>query len=66
MNYEKMWHELKRELEDLETHYAKLRLYHARQGHPTTATKFKERGDGVGEALMYMELAEDSPEFAGR
>lgn len=64
MNYEKMWYELKRQLEDLEAHYANCRLHHACQNQPITATKFKERGDGVGEALMYMEFAESSPEFA--
>ena len=57
--YEKMWKETKKALEDLETHYAKLRQHYAKQGRPTLAATFKERGDGVGEAIMYMELAEE-------
>ena len=59
-NYEKMWKETKKALEDLESHYAKLRQHYAKQDRPTFATAFKERGDGVGEAIMYMELAEEN------
>lgn len=53
-NYERMWNSLKRELQQLEEHYSDMRL-----NYPTLATYFKERGDGVAEAIMYMDLAED-------
>lgn len=58
-NYERMWNNLKRELQQLEEHYSDMRLSYARKGQPTLATHFKERGDGVAEAIMYMDLAED-------
>lgn len=58
-NYERMWNNLKRELEQLERHYSDMRLSYARKGQPTLAMHFKERGDGVAEAIMYMDLAED-------
>lgn len=58
-NYERMWNSLKRELKQLEEHYSDMRLYYAQKGQPTLATHFKERGDGVAEAIMYMDLAED-------
>ena len=58
-NYERMWNRLKRELQQLEEHYSDMCLYHARKGRPALAAHFKERGDGVAEAIMYMDLAED-------
>lgn len=58
-NYERMWNNLKRELKQLEEHYSDMRLYYAQKGQPALAAHFKERGDGVAEAIMYMELAED-------
>ena len=58
-NYERMWNSLKKELQQLEEHYSDMRLYYARKGQPTFAIRFKERGDGVAEAIMYMDLAED-------
>lgn len=58
-NYERMWNGLKRELKQLERHYSDMRLYYAQKGQPTLATHFKERGDGVAEAIMYMDLAKD-------
>ena len=58
-SYERMWNSLKRELQQLEEHYSDMRQDYARKGRPTLATKFKERGDGVAEAIMYMDLAED-------
>lgn len=58
-NHERMWNSLKRELQQLEEHYSDMRLYYARKGQPTLASHFKERGDGVAEAIMYMDLAED-------
>jgi len=58
-NYENMWNSLKRELQMLEEHYSDMRTKYARQGQPTMAAHFKERGDGVAEAIMYMDLAED-------
>lgn len=61
-NYERMWKRLKRELQQLEEHYSDMRLYYARKSQPTLATHFKERGDGVAEAIMYMDLAEDEYE----
>ena len=36
-----------------------MRLSYARKGQPTLASHFKERGDGIAEAIMYMDLAED-------
>lgn len=57
-NYEKMWNSLKKELQQLEEHYCDMRLFYARKGQPTFAMCFKERGDGVAEAIMYMDLAE--------
>lgn len=57
-NYERMWNSLKKELQQLEEHYSDMRLHYARKGQPTLATHFKERGDGVAEAIMYMDLAE--------
>lgn len=58
-NYERMWNSLKRELQQLEEHYRDMRLYYARKGQPTLASHFKERGDGVAEAIMYMDLEEN-------
>lgn len=58
-NYERMWNSLKKELKQLEGHYSDIRLYYAMNGYPTLAAKFKERGDGVAEAILYMDLAED-------
>lgn len=58
-NYERMWKSLKRELQQLEEHYSDMSLNYARKVQPTLATHFKERGDGVAEAIMYMDLAED-------
>lgn len=58
-NYERMWNSLKRELQQLEEHYSDIRLYYAMKGQPTLAANFKERGDGVAEAILYMDLAED-------
>ena len=58
-NYERMWNSLKKELKHLEEHYSDMRLNYAQKGQPTLATHFKERGDGVAEAIMYMDLAED-------
>ena len=57
-NYERMWNSLKRELQKLEAHYNDMRLEYAREAQPTIAMRFKERGDGVAEAIMYMDLAE--------
>ena len=57
-DYEKMWNNLKRELKQLEEHYSDMRLNYAQKGQPTLAAQFKERGDGVAEAIMYMDLAE--------
>lgn len=57
-NYERMWNSLKRELQQLEEHYSDMRLNYAQKGQPTLATQFKERGDGVAEAIMYMDLTE--------
>lgn len=57
-NYERMWNSLKKELQQLEEHYSDMRLNYARKGQPTLAAHFKERGDGVAEAIMYMDLAE--------
>lgn len=57
-NYERMWNSLKQELQQLEEHYSDMRLYYAMKGQPTLAAHFKERGDGVAEAIMYMDLAE--------
>lgn len=57
-NYERMWNSLKRELQQLEEHYSDMRLNYAQKGQPTLAAQFKERGDGVAEAIMYMDLAE--------
>lgn len=57
-NYERMWGSLKRELQQLEEHYSDMRLNYAQKGQPTLAAQFKERGDGVAEAIMYMDLAE--------
>ena len=57
-DYEKMWNDLKRELKQLEEHYSDMRLNYAQKGQPTLAAQFKERGDGVAEAIMYMDLAE--------
>ena len=51
-NYERMWNSLKKELQQLEEHYSDMRLYYARKGQPTFAMRFKERGDGVAEAIM--------------
>lgn len=59
-NYERMWKSLKRELQQLEEHYSDMRLNYAQKGQPTLAAQFKERGDGVAEAIMYMDLAEDN------
>lgn len=59
-NYERMWNSLKKELQQLEKHYYKMRLEYAREAQPTIAAHFKERGDGVAEAIMYMDLAEDN------
>lgn len=53
-DYERMWNSLKKELQQLEEHYSDMRL-----NYPTLAAQFKERGDGVAEAIMYMDLAED-------
>lgn len=58
-NYERMWNNLKQELQHLEEHYSDMRLEYAREAQPTMARFFKERGDGVAEAIMYMDLAED-------
>lgn len=58
-NYERMWNSLRRELKQLEEHYSDMRLNYAMKGQPTFASHFKERGDGVAEAIMYMDLAED-------
>lgn len=58
-NYERMWNSLKRELQQLEEHYSDMRLNYAQKGQPTLSAHFKERGDGVAEAIMYMDLAED-------
>lgn len=58
-NYKRMWNSLKRELKQLEEHYSDMHLYYAQKGHPTLATHFKERGDGVAEAIMYMDLSEE-------
>lgn len=58
-NYERMWNSLKRELQQLEEHYSDMRLNYAQKGQPTLAAHFKERGDGVAETIMYMDLAED-------
>ena len=58
-NYERMWNSLKKELQQLKEHYSNMRLNCAQKGQPTLATRFKERGDGVAEAIMYMDLAED-------
>ena len=58
-NYKRMWNSLKRELQQLEEHYSDMRLNYAQKGQPTLAAHFKERGDGVAEAIMYMDLAED-------
>ncbi len=58
-NYERMWNRLKKELQQLEEHYSDMRLNYAMKGQPTLAMHFKERGDGVAEAIMYMDLAED-------
>lgn len=57
-NYERMWKSLKRELQQLEEHYSDMRLNYAQKGQPTLAAQFKERGDGVAESIMYMDLAE--------
>lgn len=57
-NYERMWKSLKQELQQLEEHYSDMRLNYAQKGQPTLAAQFKERGDGVAEAIMYMDLAE--------
>ena len=57
-NYERMWNSLKRELQQLEEHYSDMRWNYAQKGQPTLAAQFKERGDGVAEAIMYMDLAE--------
>ena len=57
-DYERMWNSLKRELQHLEEHYSYMRLNYAQKGQPTLAAQFKERGDGVAEAIMYMDLAE--------
>ena len=54
-----MLNRLKRELQQLEEHYSDMRLNYAQKGQPTLSAHFKERGDGVAEAIMYMELAED-------
>lgn len=59
-NYERMWNNLKRELKQLEEHYSDMRLEYAREAQPTIAMRFKERGDGVAEAIMYMDLAEQN------
>ena len=59
VNYERMWNSLKKELQQLEEHYSDMRLNYAQKGRPTFAMRFKERGDGVAEAIMYMDLAED-------
>lgn len=58
-NYERMWNSLKKELQQLEKHYIDIRLYYAMKGRPTIAANFKERGDGVAEAILYMDLAEN-------
>lgn len=58
-NYERMWNSLKKELQQLEKHYNDMRLEYAREAQPTIAAHFKERRDGVAEAIMYMDLAED-------
>ena len=57
-NYERMWKSLKHELQQLEENYSDMRLNYAQKGQPTLAAQFKERGDGVAEAIMYMDLAE--------
>ena len=57
-NYERMWNSLKRELQQLEEHYSDIRLNYAQKGQPTLAAQFKERGDGVAEAILFMDLAE--------
>lgn len=59
-NYERMWKSLKRELQQLEEHYSDMRLNYAQKGQPTLAAQFKERGDGVAVAIMYMDLAEEN------
>lgn len=58
-NYERMWNSLKKELQQLEEHYNNMRLEYAREAQPTIAMRFKERGDGVAEAIMYMDLLEN-------
>ena len=58
-NYERMWNSLKRELQHLEKHYIDIHLYYAMKGQPTIAANFKERVEGVAEAIMYMDLAEN-------
>lgn len=60
--YETMWDNTKSQLVALEEHYEKLRLYYARNGQPTFATAFKDRADGIAEAIMYMDLAEQDQE----
>lgn len=60
--YSKMWEETKTQLMALETHYQKLRQHYAQKGQPTFAAAFKERSDGVAEAIMYMDLAEQDQE----
>ena len=57
-NYERMWNSLKKELQQLEEHYSDMRLNYAQKGQPTLAAQFKERGDGVAEAILFMDLAE--------
>ena len=61
-NYERMWNSLKQELKRLEEHYSNMRLNYAQKGQPTLAAQFKERGDGVAEAILYMGLAENDME----
>lgn len=58
-NYENMWNSLKKELQRLEEHYSNMRSKYAQQGFPMMAARFKERGDGIAEAIMYMDLAGD-------
>lgn len=53
---------MKKELQQLEEHYSDMRLNYAQKGQPTLAAHFKERGDGVAEAIMYMDLAENDME----
>lgn len=61
-NYETMWSETKAQLMALETHYQKMRLLYGQKRQPTMAAAFKERSDGVAEAIMYMDLAEQAQE----